>query len=81
MYPQREPRRGPYRPAFISSGSLPDFARLRNRPPLTGKELLYKLEDDYSEWRSACGNGLCPEDPAIHAKFKADIQAATDSIA
>lgn len=81
MYPQREPRRGPYRPAFISSRSTPDWARLRNRPPLIGKELLYKLEDDYSDYRSYVESSLgVPDDPAIHAKFKADIQAAREAL-
>jgi hypothetical protein len=46
------------------------------KPELAGKELLYKLEDDYAEYRSACNNGYCKADPAVHAKFKADIAAA-----
>ena len=50
------------------------------KPSLTGKELLYKLEDDYAEYRSACNNGYCKSDPAVHAKFKADIAAANAQV-
>ena len=46
------------------------------RPTLTGKALLYKLEDDYADYRSDCNKGYCRSDPAVHAKFKADIVAA-----
>lgn len=52
-------------------GSFP-----RPKPVLSGKALLYKLEDDYREYREACENRLCVSDPAVHADFKSKIEAA-----
>lgn len=40
---------------------------------LKGRELLYKLEDDYRDYREACENRLCESDPKIHAKFRTKI--------
>jgi hypothetical protein len=45
------------------------------KPELSGKELRYKLEDDYREYREACANRLCKSDPAVHADYKAKIAA------
>lgn len=53
--------------------------RPASKPQLFGKELLYKLEDDYSEYRRSCDLGLCKSDPAVHAEFKAAIAKATTS--
>jgi hypothetical protein len=47
---------------------------------LSGKELLYKLEDDYSEYRHSCNLGLCKSDPAVHEKFKEAIAKATKEL-
>ena len=45
------------------------------KPELSGKELRYKLEDDYRDYRKACENRYCESDPAVHAEFKAKIAA------
>jgi len=42
----------------------------------TGTELLHWLEDAFRDYREDCALGLCKEDPAVVAKFKADIAAA-----
>lgn len=47
-----------------------------DNPQLTGKDLLYKLEDDYQEYRKDCSLGLCKSDPAIHEDFKFKIAKA-----
>jgi hypothetical protein len=51
-------------------------------PPKTqldGKALLYKLEDDYRDYREAVENRLCKSDPSVHAMFKAKIAEATSN--
>lgn len=45
-------------------------------PELTGTALLYKLEDDYAEYRRSCANRLCKSDPAVRASFKERIAEA-----
>ena len=50
------------------------------KPKISGKELLYKLQDDYSEYRKAIENRLCKSDRAVHADFKAKIKATLGTI-
>jgi len=47
---------------------------------LDGKALLYKIEDDYRDYRDAVENRFCMSDPSVHAMFKAKIAEATSSI-
>lgn len=58
--------------------NTPSLRTLEPTPPkpLVGKEALYKLEDDFAEYRHACATGLIKSDPAILAKFEQDIAAA-----
>ena len=42
----------------------------------TGKELLYWLEDNYSDYRHGVCNRLCEDDPKVHLDYKAKISAA-----
>lgn len=41
-----------------------------------GIDLVYKIEDDYMEWRRSCYNGLCKYDVGIEKKFKSEINEA-----
>jgi len=47
-------------------------------PVLSGKKLLYRLEDDYSEYRHSVNLGYCEDDPKVHADFKAKIEKAME---
>jgi hypothetical protein len=52
-------------------------------PPKTQldkKALLYKLEDDYRDYREAVENRLCKSDPSVHAMFKAKIEEAMSTL-
>ncbi len=42
--------------------------------PIISKESLYKLEDDYSQYRYDCNNGYCKSEQKIHDKYKSDIE-------
>jgi hypothetical protein len=46
------------------------------KPVLSGKQLLYRLEDDYSDYRRDVNLGYCEDDPEVHAKFVAAISKA-----
>ena len=48
----------------------------RTYPGLEGKELLIKLENEYSEYRESCELGYCKSDPEVHADFIAKIRKA-----
>lgn len=52
-------------PAYISKHA--------NKSP---EARLFALEDDYSEYRHAVENRLCPDDPEAHARYKAAIADA-----
>jgi hypothetical protein len=46
---------------------------------LAGRDLLIDLENRYADYRDACNKGYCKSDPAVHAKFIADIAAAREA--
>jgi hypothetical protein len=54
-----------------------------NPPPapagLAGTARLFKLEDDYCEYRKSCNLGYCKSEASVHADFKAKIAAATST--
>lgn len=58
----------------------PHAGKPPSKPDLTGKELLYKLEDEYQEYRHACNNGYCKSDPAVHAGFERRIAEARANV-
>jgi len=47
---------------------------------LTSKELLMKLEDDYSNYRSDCNNGYCYMDQSVMLDFETKIKMAKSQI-
>lgn len=50
------------------------------KPVLSGKQLLYRLEDDYSEYRHSVNLGYCEDDPKVHEDFKAKIAKAMEGV-
>jgi len=48
------------------------------KPVLSGKKLLCRLEDDYSDYRGDVNLGYCEDDPKVHANFKAKIAKARE---
>ena len=51
------------------------------KPKLSAKEALYKLEDSYNNYRDDCNKGYCVSDPAVIAQYRADILAARKMVA